>query len=195
MNKLLKFVKAERTSINNVEVTYILKSNDVEFKICWNNIHPETGVIHDSNNDIYFESCNDADTKELIQNAILDGEGVDDDALYIELRDTFDSSDSLHFKKTKYNEIIEKILANGGLVQDGVWIEEADPAVTNYNYVLVTDDGITDYFHTDGQLEELCPDSDYFKTEIFSIDEALNLFPAGSFDRNDDYYKDTDVAG
>lgn len=93
------------------------------------------------------------------------------------------------------NEIIEKILAKDGVVQDGVWIEEADPTVTNYNYVLVTDNGITDYFHTDGQLKELCPNSDYFKTEIFPIDEALNLFPAGSFDRNDDYHKDTDVAG
>ena len=61
------------------------------------------------------------------------------------------------------NTIIKTILAKDGVVQDGVWIEEADQADTNYAYILTTDDGITEYFDTDEQLKELCTDSDYFK--------------------------------
>ncbi len=61
------------------------------------------------------------------------------------------------------NTIIKTISAKDGVVQAGAWIEEADQFVTNYAYILTTDDGITEYFDTDEQLKELCPDSNYFK--------------------------------
>ena len=60
------------------------------------------------------------------------------------------------------NLITKQIIAKDGLVQAGVWIEEADKSTTNFDYMMTSDNGFTDYFDTDEQLKELCPDSDYF---------------------------------
>lgn len=88
----IKLAGARRTTINSVEVAYEL--DGTRFTVEWNNIHPGTGETGDFDLMLNVEST-DEDLIYRVQEAIREGEtdSNPDLELYLDIRDTFDSSD------------------------------------------------------------------------------------------------------
>lgn len=63
----------------------------------------------------------------------------------------------------KDSVIINKIINNGGVIQNGVYLELSDNYLSDYKFIIITDNGFTQGIHNDEELKQFCPDSDYFK--------------------------------
>lgn len=89
---MIKLTKTTRINMNCVKVTYELDGK--EFTVEWNNIHPGTGETGDFDLMLNVEST-DEDLIYRVQEAIREGEtdSNPDLELYLDIRDTFDSSD------------------------------------------------------------------------------------------------------
>jgi len=92
----ITFVKAERKSLNSVEVTYGIEGT--EFSVEWNNIHAGTGEIGYYDLQLNTKSI-DTLLAERVDNTIKAGESYanDDIELYLYVRDTFTNIDCLDF--------------------------------------------------------------------------------------------------
>lgn len=100
MTNTIKFIKAERKSLTEVEVTY---NSDIfgEFTVTWSSVDAATGKI--VMNNFYLTDSVSAQSEEAaktIKEAITDGESDENVnlALYIAIRDTFDSLDCQDFE-------------------------------------------------------------------------------------------------
>lgn len=104
---------------------------------------------------------------------------------------------------------IQSNLNNQALIQlPKIWeaLNNAkNPAYSNiYNYALnvIMNSAISldlmsdaDKAQFDMSLYAVCHSKVYLNSQVVTMDEALDMFPSGSFDRADDYYKDMDTAG
>ena len=91
----IKFIKAERESLNKVAVTYFHNEFKQEFKVFWSNVHQtelnKTYQYYLKADCLSESLC----LRDLVINEIKEGETQYDDCkLYLELRDTFDRLDS-----------------------------------------------------------------------------------------------------
>ncbi len=109
--KLTKFIKAERTSMNHVEVTYKVSNGD-EFTVTWCNLsETQFNVVEDYDIGVLVRS-NNSDLAERVSNAIREGESDEnlDCELYLEIRDTFDRTHAESFEcldlEYEYNEYV-----------------------------------------------------------------------------------------
>lgn len=110
--KLTTFIKAERTSMNHVEVEYELNASGESFIVTWCNLsETQFNIVEDYDLDVVVRS-NNPDLADRVSNAIREYESDDnlDCELYLEIRDTFDRSHAENFEvlelEHEYNEYV-----------------------------------------------------------------------------------------
>jgi len=95
--KIISLRKAFRVSDNDVRALYQHNELKQEFVVEWSNIHPGTGeeVPYYLTDNVI---CSSGSLEEQVKTAINDGESDENPylLLYLDLRDSFDSSDAEH---------------------------------------------------------------------------------------------------
>lgn len=118
---ILRFIKAERKSLNEVVITYLHKKYNTKFKVNWSNIH-QTELNKTDKYYLQLDCLSESiHVMIVVDNAIREGDTYDDDCnLYLELRDTFDSNDceSLKYDLDLFKLTDTQIFAYEDLLQN-----------------------------------------------------------------------------
>jgi hypothetical protein len=91
-NENIKFIEAKKESNSSVRAEFRIEGQSVSVE--WSNIHEGTGETLDT-----FGLTNDVNSVDSalaarVIDAINEGEGGEDDELYLAIRDTFDATDA-----------------------------------------------------------------------------------------------------
>jgi hypothetical protein len=164
----LNFIKAERTSLFNVDATYTL--DDIEFVVEWSCIHAETGEFGYYDLGFTVRSL-DTNLAERVSDAIKIGESDknQDLELYIFIRDTFDQHDCTQL-------CFDNVMSEFELT--GIQIFKQD-GYTTFNYeindcFLVRYDDKTKEFSIPTGNEQ-CWDNDFMQYMLYEANISLYI--------------------